>query len=233
MRTVDIGRDSPLLDAVYDELLVPSFPAGELSTLAELRAGMGPGLLWVTAAVHDGRPEGVAVAEWSPRSRVLLLSYLAVRPQGRSSGVGSALMAEVRSHWQDRVRPLLTLAEVEHPAAHTPHPEHGDQTARLRFYARHGARALDVPFFQPALRPGADRVPGLLLVVLATAPDLAGSDSVPAAPVREFMTEYFEQTEGAVPDDSAATSLFAAMPPDGIGLLPMDDPATLPCTTAV
>lgn len=47
------------------------------------------------------------------------------------------------------------------------------------------------------------------------------------------MTQYFEESEGGVPDDLAATELFAAMVPGGIRLLPMDDVAALPCTKNV
>lgn len=233
MRLVDIGMDSPLLDTVYEELLVPHFPPEEMVTPAELRAGLEAGVLWISAAVTEGRPVGAAVAEWSPHSRVLLLAYMAVRPQARSSGIGGALMAAIHGDWQDRVRPLLTLAEIEHPAAHAPHPDHGDPAARMRFYARHGARALDIPYFQPALRPGAARVPGMVLAVLTTAPELADAHVVPAEPVRDFMTEYFEQTEGGVPEDPATVAMFAAMPPGGIRLLPVDDPAALPRTSLV
>ncbi|WP_405457974.1 GNAT family N-acetyltransferase [Streptomyces sp. NBC_00101] len=233
MQVSEIGLDSPLLDVVYDELLVPNFPDHELLTPASLRAGLKAGVLWISAVVRDGRPDGIAIAEWSPRSRVLLLAYMAVRRDLRSSGIGRTLMAEIHTGWQDRVHPLLTLAEVEHPAAHTPDGEHGDQSARLRFYARHGARVLDVPYFQPSLRPGAPRVPGMVLVLLATAPELADADVLPSAPVREYMTEYFEENEGTVPDDPATTALFAAMPPGGIPLLPIDDVAALPCTRDV
>lgn len=228
MRVGDIGVDSPLLGAAYEELLVPAFPPHELMTREEMRGGLESGLLWVSAVVREGRPDGVAVAEWSPDSRVLLLSYLAVRRGLRSSGIGGALMEEVRGGWQERVRPLLTLVEFEHPAAHTGDAERGDPSARLRFYARHGARALDLPYFQPRLRPGARRVPGMLLALLAAAPELAGRPSVPSEPVRAFMAEYFQQCEGGVPDDPAAAALFAAMGPDGIRLLPTDDAAALP-----
>lgn len=231
----DIGLDSPLLDTVYGELLVPAFPPDELITPDELRAGLAAGLHFVSAVVRDGRPDGAAVAEWSPAGRVLLLAYMSVRGDVRSGGIGSALMAAVRDTWQERVHPLLTLAEIEHPDAHPSDERRGDPAARLRFYARHGARVLDVPYFQPALRPGTSRVPGMVLGLLATAPELRGADAVPAGPVRLFMTEYLVETEGKVSDDDPATAaLFASMEhPGGIALLPMDDPARLPRTTRV
>lgn len=233
MQVSAIGLDSPLLDSVYDDLLVPSFTSHELMGRAELRSGLESGLLWISAVVVDGRVDGAAVGEWSPKSRVLLLSYIAVRPGVRSSGIGGLLMEEIRTGWQERVHPLLTLAEVEHPAAHPADEQRGDPGARLRFYARHGCRVLDVPYFQPSLHTGAPRVPGIVLTLLATAPELADAALVPAEPVRIFMAEYFETTEGRVPDDPATTAMFAAMPPDGIKLLPMDDAAALPCTSDV
>ncbi|SEO02103.1 GNAT family N-acetyltransferase [Actinacidiphila rubida] len=233
MQVSAIGLDSPLLDSVYDDLLVPSFTPHELMSRAEVRNGLESGLLWISGVVDDGRVDGAAVAEWSPKSGVLLLSYIAVRRGVRSAGIGGALMEEIRTGWQERVHPLLTLAEVEHPAAHTPDDERGDPGARLRFYARQGGRVLDVPYFQPALHQGAARVPGIVLTLLATAPELAGAALVPSEPVRIWMAEYFETTEGRVPDDPATTAMFAAMAPDGIKLLPMDDHAALPCTSDV
>ncbi|MFC4030593.1 N-acetyltransferase [Streptomyces polygonati] len=231
MQVTALDPDHPLLDAVYDDLLVTAFPPDELITRDELRSGLaGGGMLGSLVVAHD-RPVGVALGEFSADSGVLLLAYMSVRGDARSGGIGGLLMeSAVRGSWQERLHPLITLAEIEHPAAHAADARRGDPSARLRFYARQGARALDTPYFQPALRPGAARVPGMLLGVLATAPSLAGATAIPSEPVRLFLTDYFVGTEGKVPDDAAARLLFEAVDrPGGIALLPMDDPALLPC----
>jgi GNAT superfamily N-acetyltransferase len=234
MPLTDLGPDHPLLEKVYDRLLARAFPADELVALDHLRDGLAGGLTPAVLAVDGDRPLGVAVGEWSPATRVLLLSYVAVDPAARSGGIGRALMATALGDWQRRLEPAVTLAEVEHPAAHTADPDRGDPAARVRFYARLGARALDLPYFQPSLRPGRARVPGMLLTVLAVEPALRDATALPGAPLRTWLTEHFTGTEGRVPEDAAGRALFeAADRPGGILLLPLDDPGVLPCARAV
>lgn len=252
LRDVPAGEaGDPLLARVYAELLVPSFPPSELVSLDSLREGLASGNTVVTVAFEgdgpdgalaaggaaggdlpvDGTPVGVAVGDWSPDSGVLLLSYLAVSVARRSGGVGSRLMGEVTGAWQDRYRPRLTVAEVEHPAAHDADELRGDPVARLRFYARHRARALDLPYFQPALDPRTGRVYGFLLIVLACREEGRGRrpDTVDPEPVRRFLAEYLLGTEGELGTDPAATALWQAVErPEGIPLLPLDDPGRLP-----
>jgi GNAT superfamily N-acetyltransferase len=200
--------------------------------LEGMRGGMPVGVTTVSAVLDpDGRPVAAAVGDWSQASRLQLLSYLAVLPAYRGAGHGSRLLAHVLARWRTLYQPCAIVAEIEHPAAHEASEAYGDPAARLRFYSRHGAVALDLPYFQPALRPGLGRWYGMVLVSLHLDPELAGPapGSYAAAPVRRFMVEYLELAEGGVPGDAAATALLAAMDrPDGIPTLPLDDPARLP-----
>jgi len=233
---VDVDSSDPLLDTVFAEVLAPSFPADELGTVDGLRTGVADGSVVMTAVVEHDRPLAVAVGEWSPESRVLLLAYLAARPGERSHGLGGRLLGVVNGAWRERFTPLLTLAEIEHPGVHGPSEAYGDPAKRLRFYARHGVRALALPYFQPALTAGGSRVYGLLLSVLAMVPAAsgAGPDTVDPAPVREFLTEYLEATEGGVGDDPATKALWSALDrPGGVPLLPLDDLAALPVSLAI
>lgn len=257
MRLTDVPAGEAgerLLTRVYTELLAPSFPPAQLTTLESLRRGLATGATVVTVALDerppaegaraggapgggapaDGTPVGVAVGEWSSDSGVLLLSYLAVAAGRRSGGVGSRLMAAVTGGWQGRYHPCLTVAEVAHPAAHRPHERWGDPAARLRFYARHRARALDLPYFQPALNARTGRVYGFLLLVLACRDAGRGPrpGTVAPEPVRRFLTEYLVDTEGGLGTDPAVVALWQAVErPEGIPLLPLDDPDRLPLST--
>jgi len=231
MRVVDVDSADPLLDKAYAEVLEPAFPPDELGTVGGLRAAMAEGDTVVSAVLDGDRPVAVAVGEWSGQSRVLLLGYLAVRPGERSRGLGGTLLDEVNGAWWKRFRPILTLAEIEHPAVHRASEAYGDPARRLRFYARHGARALDLPYFQPALTEGGQRVYGLLLAVLKLTPEAYGSteDTVGPVPLRAFLTEYLEGTEGEVGADPATKALWAGLDrPGGVPLLLMDDPPALP-----
>jgi len=220
------AEPGPLLDKVFADLLSPAFTPDELGTVADLRAAVEAGLSRVVVALDDaGTPVGVAVGEWSPDSRILLLGYLAVSRESRSGGIGGKLLTHAFERWRDEFDPAAILAEIEHPAAYPASPDRGDPVARLRFYARLGGRALPVPYFQPALGPGRSRVYGMILAALWVGPAGAGElpGTIAAEPVRAYVRGYFLDTEGSVPDDPAARALFAALDrPDGIPLVPLD-----------
>lgn len=215
--------DGPVLETFYRDVMLSAFPPDELVTLESLREQVDIGLSEVWGAVgDDGRLLGGMVGEWSPGCRVLLLSYLAVAREGRGRGIGTFLYSTVLDDWRSRYRPCLILAEVENPLRHTGSQAHGDPAARLRFYGRHGARLLDLPYFQPALGPGRRRVPGMLMLALHVDPEMAGAagpGTVDGGPLGQFMTDYFEGTEGASPQDEAGRALLAAMAaPGGVPL---------------
>jgi hypothetical protein len=233
MHITEIGGDSPLLLTVYDELFRPAFTSDELVTSEYLAGMVRKGHCVVASAVdEDNVPQAAAVGEWDPESHVLLLAYMAVRRGRRSGGLGGLLMDQVSGAWQKRYRPALTLAEVEHPLAHATDPERGDPGARLRFYGRHGALALALPYFQPALSPGTHRIHGELLIALPPFPALGPGNVLDPAPVEKFLTGYFLVCEGGIGTDRASDSLWQAVRrPGGIPLLPLDDPAALPVST--
>jgi GNAT superfamily N-acetyltransferase len=162
--------DAAAVSRVYDDVLVPSFPMSELVTRDWVLDGVGDGTVTVVAAYEGEIPMAAAVTEvLSPG--VMLLSYLATLPASRGSGIGSRLLDRVRQQVR-RTGVGLLLAEVERPDRHAGSAEHGDPTARLRFYARQGAVVLDLPYVQPPARPGAEPVPGMLLLALEIAPSL-------------------------------------------------------------
>jgi GNAT superfamily N-acetyltransferase len=220
--------DGPILDAFYDHILLPAFPADELVTLASLRQQTGGDASEVWAVVDDdGRVLGGLVGEWFPACQAMLLSYLAVAPGGRGKGIGTLLYAGVIDKWRSQYRPCVVLAEVESPVHHAGSEAYGDPVARLRFYVRHGARLLDLPYFQPALGPGRSRVSGMLLLALHVDPELrgtAGADTVAGEPLRQFIVSYFAESEGGMPDDAATSALMSAIgAPGGVRLRPVEE----------
>ncbi|MEW2132274.1 GNAT family N-acetyltransferase [Streptomyces sp. NPDC005435] len=236
MNLVDVTGGGPLLDEIYDDVFRPSFSFDELSPRRELAGALARGEAVVTAVVDDdGRPVAAAAGEWSPQTRVLLLSYVAVRPGVRSRGYGARLMDAVGGSWQERFRPLVTLVEFEHPLAHGSDPKRGDPAARFRFYARHGARALALPYFQPALGGRRKRIYGMVLAAVCVTPEARGErdGTVAAGPVRGFLTDYFLTTEEKVPTDPAARRLWRAVDArGGIPLLDLADAADLEVSRA-
>jgi GNAT superfamily N-acetyltransferase len=230
-----------LLDAVFTDVLAPAFPPDELITVAELRAlARGTHSRVVAAVDDDGKPLGATVGEYSRGSGVLLLGYLAVRGDRRSGGVGGRLLEFSLAQWLTEFNPRMVLAEIEHPGAHKASAEHGDPVARLRFYARHGGRALPVPYFQPALTAEKSRVYGMILATLWIGPTGVGAepDTVAAGLVREFLREYLLEAEGdaeglVVPTDPPTEAIWRSLDaPGGLALLPLDQPDVLPISTS-
>lgn len=138
----------------YHHVMVPSFPPDELETEEELVSGLRSGRSRVLVAVGtDGNVLGGAVGEYFPRSRVMLLAYLAVLPGGRGGGVGSAVLRAARDAWTAELSPRLIVLEVEDPRDFTGSEAFGDPVARVRFYERHGGRTLPLPYVQPPSAP--------------------------------------------------------------------------------
>jgi hypothetical protein len=138
------------------------------------------------------------VSDWYPAARVVLISYLAVRPGHRGTGIGGLLYRNGLARWSRDLSPELVLGEVQdmsNPAS----TAYGDPAARLRFYERFGAQALGIPYFQPALRPGTSRVFGMLLMVFAATPGArSGPHRIDGAIVERFILEYLRDCENAV-----------------------------------
>lgn len=154
------------LQALYDSMLVPNFPAEELISRDELLGGVAEGWSVVHAVGDPDDPLAIAVIECLEDTDAVLLAYFATRADQRGKGVGTALLRELLHATALDPDISVVLAEVEHPAHHEPDEAHGDPTARLRFYGRLGGRILDFPYFQPAISDGAEPVYGMLLLVL-------------------------------------------------------------------
>ncbi|MFC8733435.1 GNAT family N-acetyltransferase [Luteimicrobium sp. NPDC057192] len=217
--------------ALHRDVLAPSFPPVELVDAEELWRDVEHGSLEALGAFDesDGEARLVSgvVGAWFPRERILLVLYLAIAPGHRGAGVGGALLAATLDAWTAAHDPLAIIAEVEHPDHHTASEAHGDPTARVRFYARHGGKALALPYFQPGDGPGAARVPALMLVVLRA----ADRSALPGAPLRAFLTDWLVACEGAVADDAATRRLLAAASGPDVALVGLDALDQLPVGT--
>jgi GNAT superfamily N-acetyltransferase len=216
------GNDADGVAAFYRRVLAPHFIPDELESEESFAAGLkSGGTSALVARTADGTMAGGAVGDLFRRSNFLLLSYLAVLPEGRGAGTGGLLMKAVTDVWGSRFSPSVLIMEVEDPRHHQADAERGDPVARVRFYERLGARALPVPYFQPALGPGGHRVPHVMLMVFGGAAAPPGTTEVDGEAVELFLTEYLEGCEGPVrSDDTDAQRLLAACRrPGGLPLL--------------
>lgn len=174
-----VVTDPDQLRQVYASLLEPAFPPRELESVAWLVDGVAAGQVTVLVAEDASGPVAIGVTEPLAESGVVLLDYFATRADRRGQGLGSALFSSVMTGVLERDRPAAVVAEVERPDRHPGSPEYGDPTARLRFYGRHGAQVLDLPYFQPALHEGDEALHGMLLLLLWAQPEHLVDGGVP------------------------------------------------------
>lgn len=217
------GQNDDLVRAAFDSILEPSFSANELPSIEMITEGweVDPYHL-LLVALADGGPLGAAV--YSEGGTGLgTLDYLAARPGARNRGVGSALMGRLASIWSGR--PVIAvLAEVHDPRFYSDGPDE-QPAARVRFYERHGAQLLGVPWVQPRLSAIGRRVHNMLLLQLLA----GGGPSLPSAALREWVTGYYLSTEGVVPTDQTFVALWErVLASDAIEVLPIEGLGVVP-----
>jgi len=194
-------RDGPVVADFYQAVLRSNFGADELEDKDDLVAGMRAARAYaLVARSPEGAIVGGAVSDWFAGSQVLLFSYLAVPNELRGNGIGGQLLVAAQRTWMEDLAPLLIVGEVEDPRYYQD-TGFGNPIKRLALYENNGIRSLPVPYFQPALRPGASRVPHLLLMVSGGTAAPPGTERVDGAIVEHFLTEYFELCEGPPRDD--------------------------------
>lgn len=220
------------LGEVYDALLALSFPPSELMARSWLVDGVAAGRLSVLAGRDDTGPVATAITQSLAPAPAVLLTYFATRGDMRGRGVGSALFGHLREAVLERERPSIFLAEVERPDRHPGSAEHGDPAARLRFYGRHGARALDLPYLQAPIGEG-DAVRGMLLLALHVEPGvvLDGSEGGSAVPGPALLAEAVDvllDGFGQDAPDPRADRLRAAAASPAVSLYDVADYSRIP-----
>ncbi|HPU14363.1 MAG TPA: hypothetical protein PLQ19_11300 [Aeromicrobium sp.] len=210
--------DPVLLGRVYDELLANSFPADELVSRTEFLTYPAS---TVEVVVELTGEDLLGAAVLTHHRDVTMLTYLVASASSRGLGTGGKLVAEATKLWRERGTSLF-VAEVERPGRDHD-PDFGDAERRLAFYDRHGALALDLPYFQPPVDQGQPRVPMLLILMAAVSAALNSTGDRVADSVG--LHGLFEDTIG-LPEagDSAATALFAALTsPGAVKLYPLSE----------
>ncbi|WP_282004904.1 GNAT family N-acetyltransferase [Propioniciclava sinopodophylli] len=192
-------HDPAVLTQLHASLIVPSFPPEERGSAEELVATVRQGRFTVLVA-RPGVPghgrtaadepsphpaTGLAVIEtWPEVPGAALLAWLAVRRDTRSRGIGRALLQRTLRHAAGR----LLLAEIEPASTPARNADYGDPAARAAFYARHGARVVDLPYWQPPVRPEAP--PVRLDLIVIPPPGSTVPEQLAAEPTRSVLEAY-------------------------------------------
>jgi ribosomal protein S18 acetylase RimI-like enzyme len=135
------------LDTLYPSL-VRDFPAGELKSRAQFDHLLARGQYKLYLAKHaaSGTDVGYAFVYEPTASAIAWLDYIAIDPQLRNSGFGTAFFNKLCETLGSRLGMML---EVEPPTS-TNADELENQRRRIAFYERIGAKRLHVTYYFPA-----------------------------------------------------------------------------------
>jgi GNAT superfamily N-acetyltransferase len=216
IRDLRTEANTRLIEAIYRDLLQPSFGPDELDSFDRFIDGLTEGgsyEAWGLCAMDGDEAVGCVLGYPHRRSQVLLLGYVVARPSFRGHGIGALLLDQVQQRWFGQPGLTLVVAEVEDPRCH---PMLGDIDPKRRaaFYARQGWQVIVGPYFQPRLEGEEKRrVYDLFLCVVSDRDNATVvTDSVSAGQIAEFLLEYFEGSgdgpDWPRPDDPEGTRLL-------------------------
>jgi GNAT superfamily N-acetyltransferase len=210
---VVIGReDADLLGAFYRDVYLPAFAHQRepleawLAQQTAERPSYSQTIVIAGEALRDPRARRIdagVIYERYPRSACGLITYLVVAPHARRGGLGARLLARARDDLRARGARLV-LGEVHDPA-HAPDADAA--RARIAWFAKQGARVVDVRYVQPDLGAGLGRDRHLKMI--------AFSEVVDGAALRAFLAEFYDVVEGAgASADAEVAAMIAAIPDD-------------------
>ena len=119
---------------LYEKSLSRDFPASELKSLSSILTLYQRGVYQVIAAYLQGQFVAYALLYCPCDEQMALLDYLAVEPQFRNRGIGTAFLSHLRAHYAATAQVLLI--ECERPKAA---PDEAEARKRIRFYTKAGA----------------------------------------------------------------------------------------------
>ncbi len=161
--------------------------------------------LHIAVAMEEGNVLGGLNLELYRESGTWLLAYIAVRADGRGSGIGrrlleSAIELSMQARTADRESsPPILLAEAEDPERAL--KDGGfDRSLRLRILSNLGFRIVDMPYVQPPL--GAGRGPVDWLFLLAHQSGLGPDSELESDRLHRFLHEFY-RAQSVTPEEDA------------------------------
>ena len=113
---------------------------------------------------------GFAIIVYIIPSNFCFGNYIAIEPEYRNKGLGSAFVNEIKKYFMelankfDAEKPIGFFYEIDkHDLSRYGIKDREQIFARYRFYNRLNQKKIDVPYFQPALRSWLPKVPMYLM----------------------------------------------------------------------
>jgi GNAT superfamily N-acetyltransferase len=189
-----------------------SFPAAQriadealLRFVPEPQEEPGASLFYVA---EDARQSiGFAAGVHVTSMRLAYLAYMAISPEWRDRGVGSALLRALVECWF-RLRPKpphWLFMEVERPELGGNEEERRQRQRRIAFYESHGCQRLNADFQAPPIGPELLIVPYSILMLPMFEPDLR----LPA--LRVALADLYREVYGLPEDNPLVVNCLQSM----------------------
>lgn len=130
------------VEEIYNTYLVNDFPASEVKSLRRILKGISDNQYFACGYEEDGQLKGYAYFIQSKAGGTLLLDYLAVLKDKRSSGIGSKIISAVQKMAQNEGKHLIL--EVENPDYEVPGANRDYMIKRIGFYKKNNIRLSNV-----------------------------------------------------------------------------------------
>lgn len=130
------------VEEIYNTYLVNDFPSSEVKSLTRILEGIADGKYFACGYEEDGELKGYAYFIQSKSGSTLLLDYLAVLADKRSSGIGSKIITEVQKMAQNEGKHLIL--EVENPDYEAPGANRDYMVKRIGFYEKNNIHLSNV-----------------------------------------------------------------------------------------
>ena len=125
--------------SLYERALSRDFPSSELKSLSAILNLYRRNEYQVLGAYSDTEFVGYALLYLPRHDRFALLDYLAVEPEYRGRGIGTALLKQLKAYYADTIDALLI--ECERPKAA---PDEMEARKRIRYYTNAGCALTSV-----------------------------------------------------------------------------------------
>ncbi len=192
---------------------VPDGPA-KLARMLEQREDVGFDVVLLVALDARDKVRGFALIHYYKPIATAYLDYIAVDPDVKSRGLGSALYEAVREHMLRKgARALLMDVPPDQAELVSDPARLAPNRARLRFYERYGARPIDGTAYQEKWDPAADYDPPHLVL-----DPLGHDETLSKAAARKAVSAIFELRYGWDPDHPYVKRIVASIQDDPVRL---------------
>lgn len=155
------------------------------------------------------------IAEYYPSCGSILLTYIVVSENSRGKGIARKLMQQGVLHeiakiiFRETGEAIRAVFFESNNPLKTSHDSF-DPTTRLSIFKRMGAKLIDIPYVQPSLGAGKDRVDNLFLFTFP----LGNQDFIKTDIVLSFLTSFYKELGVANPEsDPDFICMKKALPP--------------------